>query len=87
MKPPPATRLALSVRTYTCDACGLILDRDLNAAINLPRLDATVPEWPETGAARLERTWSRPKTGPARQVAVKRLPRTTPVGKTGTARW
>jgi putative transposase len=31
-------RLLLSERTYVCEHCGLILDRDLNAAINLARL-------------------------------------------------
>ena len=30
--------LALSQRTYVCDACGLVLDRDLNAARNLKQL-------------------------------------------------
>jgi len=29
--------LDLSTRTYSCGACGLIIDRDLNAAINLAR--------------------------------------------------
>ncbi len=29
--------LDLSERTYSCDACGLAIDRDLNAAINLAR--------------------------------------------------
>ena len=29
--------LDLSTRTYSCDACGLVIDRDLNAAINLAR--------------------------------------------------
>lgn len=29
--------LTLAERTYTCPACGLVLDRDLNAAINLAR--------------------------------------------------
>ena len=28
-------KLSLSERTYRCDSCGLVLDRDLNAAINL----------------------------------------------------
>jgi putative transposase len=30
--------LSLSDRTYVCDHCGLMMDRDLNAAINLARL-------------------------------------------------
>ncbi|MGH3860615.1 zinc ribbon domain-containing protein [Actinokineospora sp.] len=31
MKP----KLSLATRTFTCEHCGLVLDRDLNAAINL----------------------------------------------------
>jgi putative transposase len=31
------SELNLSDRTYSCDACGLVTDRDLNAAINLSR--------------------------------------------------
>jgi len=30
--------LTLADRTYTCEHCGLVIDRDLNAAINLARL-------------------------------------------------
>jgi putative transposase len=29
---------ALSIRTHVCPACGLVLDRDLNAALNIQRL-------------------------------------------------
>jgi len=32
--------LSLSERTYICEKCGLIIDRDLNAAINLSRYSA-----------------------------------------------
>lgn len=32
------TKLTLAQRQYECDTCGLILDRDLNAAINLAHL-------------------------------------------------
>ena len=32
--------LALSDRTYACTGCGLVIDRDLNAAINLARYTA-----------------------------------------------
>jgi putative transposase len=35
--------LNLSERTYCCGACGLEIDRDLNAAINLARWVATLP--------------------------------------------
>ena len=31
-------KLALSDRVFACDACGLVIDRDLNAAVNLARL-------------------------------------------------
>jgi putative transposase len=30
----------LSERTYNCEHCGLVIDRDLNAAINLAKLGA-----------------------------------------------
>jgi putative transposase len=38
---------SLSVRTHVCPSCGLVLDRDLNAALNIRR----------TGQARQARTW------------------------------
>jgi putative transposase len=31
-------KLALSERAFNCDACGLVIDRDLNAALNLARM-------------------------------------------------
>src|SRR5215472_9640667 len=37
-------KLALSERTYACTACGLILDRDVNAAANLLKLAASAAE-------------------------------------------
>lgn len=42
------SELPLSERTFTCDACGLCLDRDQNAAINLnnyPRLEGKSRSW------------------------------------------
>lgn len=39
--------LVLSTRTYSCGACGLVIDRDLNAAINLARWQPKEPS--ETG--------------------------------------
>ncbi len=36
--------LALSDRVYSCSACGLVLDRDVNAAVNLARYTAPPPK-------------------------------------------
>ena len=33
---------ALSEQTFTCEACGLVMDRDLKAAINLEHLAQAV---------------------------------------------
>ena len=66
-----------------CTACGLVLDRDLNAALNLAEygnrlIAGSGPEIQNgRGAER--------KTGVARQVAVKRQPGTAQADQTGTA--
>ncbi len=52
-------KLALSERTYQCEACGLVLDRDVNAAVNLLTLAAS-------GAERHKRLRRDCKTRPAR---------------------
>jgi putative transposase len=51
-------RLALSERVYVCQACGLVCDRDVNAALNLlpqalgevTAVDSTVSPGPQTGS-------------------------------------
>ena len=75
------TKLALSERTYHCQSCGLILDRDLNAARNLAALAAEIDT---AGSGSVARRGADQKTPLAGQVAVKRLPGTTTAGKTGT---
>ena len=70
------TKLALSERTYVCEACGTVLDRDVNAAVNLARLAASGADSDGRGADQ--------RTGLARQVAVKRQPGTRKRGQTGT---
>lgn len=37
------TKLSLSERTYRCEHCGLVIDRDLNAAINI-KVAGSAPE-------------------------------------------
>jgi putative transposase len=53
--------LTLADRTYACEHCGVMIDRDLNAAINLARLGDT-PCAGVTGTGRPppggRRTWS-----------------------------
>jgi IS605 OrfB family transposase len=75
-------KLPLSERTYACDGCGLVMDRDLNAALNLAEygnrlIAGSGPEIPNgRGADR--------KTPSGAQVAVKRQPGSRQHGKAGT---
>jgi IS605 OrfB family transposase len=64
-------KLTLAERTFTCEACGLRLDRDLNAARNLATLTQHVAQsgWETQNSRGADR-----KTQPAGQVAVKREP-------------
>jgi IS605 OrfB family transposase len=75
-------KLTLAERTFTCKRCGLILDRDMNAARNLAKLVQSVAQsgW-ETQTAR----GADQKTQRAGQVAMKREAGTEPgSGQTGT---
>jgi putative transposase len=71
-------KLALSERTYSCGACGLVEDRDVNAARNLLSLAASGAE---SRNARGET--ARPSL--AGRVPVNLEPGTRKRGKTGTA--
>ncbi|MGH3249616.1 MAG: zinc ribbon domain-containing protein [Trebonia sp.] len=70
-------KLALSERTYRCTECGTVLDRDVNAALNLAGLAGSGPDSNGRGADR--------KTPVGAQVAVKRQPGTRERDETGTA--
>jgi IS605 OrfB family transposase len=71
-------KLALADRTYRCDHCGVVLDRDLNAAINLARLSehAQSVEGRPAGSGPVAGRGAIRKTRPAGQEATKRQPRT-----------
>jgi putative transposase len=64
-------KLTLAERTFTCEACGLGIDRDLNAARNLAKLAQDVAQsgWETRNARGADR-----ETQPAGQVAMKREP-------------
>ncbi len=76
------TKLALSQRTYGCAVCALVLDRDVNAARNLAAYGRQVIA--ASGAEIRNGRGADQKTGPARQVAMKRQPGTASAGQTGT---
>ncbi|SMC65430.1 IS607 family element RNA-guided endonuclease TnpB [Lentzea albidocapillata] len=60
------TKLRLSDRVYRCEACGLVLDRDLNAARNLAALVHRQTSSPSCGATRNEPAGNPGKTRTAR---------------------
>ncbi|SCL29325.1 IS607 family element RNA-guided endonuclease TnpB [Micromonospora inyonensis] len=74
-------KLALSEREFTCEACGLVIDRGRNAALNLAALAA---EFDTAGSGPVAARGADQKTRVRGQVAVKREPGTTPLGQTGT---
>ncbi len=75
------TKLALSEREYRCEACGLVIDRDRNAALNLAALAA---QFDTAGSGSVAARGADQKTRARGQVAVKREPGTTLVGQAGT---
>jgi IS605 OrfB family transposase len=75
-------KLTLAERTFSCEACGLRMDRDLNAARNLAKLVQSVAQsgWETPNARGADQ-----KPQPAGQVAVKREAGTGSYpGETGT---
>ena len=71
-------KLALAERIYHCQRCGLVLDRDINAARNLLNLAAS-------GAERLNACGGMIGPGKAGRIPLNQEPGTAPAGKTGTA--
>ena len=80
-------KLPLRVRTFECAACGLVLDRDLNAARNLARLVERESGTGVAGDPQPQGSNGRGadrKTPLAGLVALKRPPGTATAGQTGT---
>ena len=77
------TKLALSERTYVCTACGLVMDRDVNAARNLAAL---VEECGGAGSGSepVSGRGADCKTSLAGRVAVKRQPSIAAACQAGT---
>jgi IS605 OrfB family transposase len=75
------TKLALSERQYECATCGLVIDRDRNASLNLAALAA---EHDTAGSGPVAARGADQKTRVRGQVASKREPGTAPAGQTGT---
>ena len=73
------TTLSLAERTFRCETCGLAIDRDVNAAVNLLKFAASGAENGKNACGGTVR----PR--PARHVPVKQEPGTAHAGKTGTA--
>ena len=71
-------KLALSERTYRCESCGLVLDRDVNAARNLLNLAAS-------GAESRNACGAQVRPSPAGRRVMKQEPGTAHAGQTGTA--
>ena len=74
-------KLALAEREYHCEACGLVMDRDRNAARTLAALAA---EFDTAGSGLVAGRGADQKTRVRGQVAVKRQPGTASAGQTGT---
>ena len=71
-------KLALSERTYACEECGLVIDRDVNAARNLLILAVS-------GTERLNACGGTVRPRPVRHVPVNQEPGTAHAGQAGTA--
>jgi IS605 OrfB family transposase len=80
------TNLPLSARVFQCAVCGLVIDRDLNAARNLARFAEPVADVAASGAETLIAREGEMRPGLAGPSLVKREASTEPAGsgETGT---
>jgi len=77
-------KLTLSERSYRCDACPMVADRDVNAARNLAKYGKDQLNVAASGAETPNGRGADHKTPSAVQVAVKRQPGTRQRSQTGT---
>jgi len=77
-------KLTLSERTYVCDVCGIVMDRDANAARNLAQYAKNELKVAASGAETPNGRGADRQTPSGVQVAVKRQPGTRQRGQTGT---
>ncbi len=82
------TKLPLAERTYHCEQCGLIIDRDYNASINLAALAARTGTASGAGTSQSDLATGRgeDKSMPTgRWSSQNRQDSTAPAGQTATA--
>jgi putative transposase len=77
-------KLTLSERTFVCDVCAMVMDRDVNAARNLARYGQNQLEVAASGAETPNGRGADRQTPSGVQVAVRRQPGTAPTGQIGT---
>ncbi|MGW0633416.1 RNA-guided endonuclease TnpB family protein [Streptomyces sp. NPDC002758] len=77
-------KLPLHIRTYACDVCGLVLDRDANAAHNLAALAAAAATGTGVAADQSADTALKPR-GADRKTRTTRPRRKTGTGRAGGA--
>ena len=69
-------KLSLAERVFTCEGCGLVIDRDVNAAKNLLAV---------SGTERVNACGAEVRPSVAGHTVMKQEPGAARVGKTGTA--
>ena len=82
------TKLSLAERTYNCERCGLVIDRDRNASINLAALAASTStaSGAGTGQSHLANGWGEDRSMPTgRWSSQNRQDSTAPAGQTAAA--
>jgi putative transposase len=77
-------KLPLHVRVFTCESCGLVMDRDLNAAANLLNLGTASGAGTGPGHAGANACGAAVRPGPAGQAAMNQEPVTAHAGINGT---